>query len=155
MKLLKKKQGSGENNGNSKVADIERKKQKDRNQTARMPPSRRDHVVMRNLLHVNRFVPRHICLLCTPTYACAYTSGMAFARAGWCLSSYYKFMAVGEANADQPRIYEMKREHPYRTERRLERILRGERVNAVASNQLLIKSRLFLRSVGSAVLYIT
>lgn len=34
------------------------------------------------------------------------------------MSSYYKFMAVGEANADQPRIYEMKREHPYRTERR-------------------------------------
>ncbi|KYM98191.1 hypothetical protein ALC62_11182 [Cyphomyrmex costatus] len=29
---------------------------------------------------------------------------MAFARADWCLSSYYKFMAVGEANADQPRV---------------------------------------------------
>lgn len=65
--------------------------------------------MMRNLLHVNRFVPRHICLLCTPTYTCAYTSGMAFARAGWCLSSYYKFMAVGEANADQPRIRDEER----------------------------------------------
>lgn len=61
------------------------------------------------LLYVNRFVPRHICLLCTPTYACTYSSGMAFARAGWCLSSYYKFMAVGEANADQPRVRDEER----------------------------------------------
>ncbi|EGI64357.1 hypothetical protein G5I_07238 [Acromyrmex echinatior] len=56
------------------------------------------------LLYVNRFVSHHICLLCTPTNACAYTLGMAFARADWCLSSYYKFMAVGEANVDQPRV---------------------------------------------------
>lgn len=60
--------------------------------------------VVHKLLHVNRFVPRHICLLCPPTYACAYSLGMAFARAGWCLSSYYKFMAVGEADADQLRV---------------------------------------------------
>lgn len=38
---------------------------------------------------------------CTPTYAYAYTSGMTFARVGWCLSSYYKLMTAGEANADQ------------------------------------------------------
>ncbi|TGZ55416.1 Uncharacterized protein DBV15_08548 [Temnothorax longispinosus] len=67
------------------------------------------YVVMHKLLYVNRFVSRHICLPCTPTYACAYSSGMAFARAGWCLSSYYKFMAVGEANADQPRARDEER----------------------------------------------
>ncbi|KYM78837.1 hypothetical protein ALC53_10708 [Atta colombica] len=49
----------------------------------------------------------HICLLCTPTNACAYTLGMAFARADWCLSSYYKFMAVGEVQTWINRVKEI------------------------------------------------
>jgi len=64
------------------------------------------------VVYVNRFVSHHICLLCTPTNACAYTLGMAFARADWCLSSYYKFMAVGEVQTWINRVYEMKRENP-------------------------------------------
>lgn len=100
-KINRKKKPGLEDSQNFKIAVIERKETKESESdisdaTLSQRPSRDTQL----LLYVNRFVSRHICLLCTPTRA--YSSGMAFARAGWCLSSYYKFMAVGEANADQP-----------------------------------------------------
>jgi len=74
---------------------------------------------------------------------------MAFARAGWCLSSYYKFMAVGEANADQPRVRDEEGKSIQNREEMSERISREERVKCSGVKPIIGKI-VFVRSVRSA-----
>lgn len=68
------------------------------------------------------------------TFVCAHThvrvclplSRMTFARVGWCLSSYYKLMTAGEANADQACTRDKEGKSIEDRERAQENIARGK-----------------------------